>query len=185
MSRIAEVMETESEDTSKGLDLDVPNEDIRFENVTFGYNAETPVLENLSCVIPKNKITAIIGANGSGKATLFKLLERMYTPGQGILYFGSTNAAYFRLDAWRKAFGLVSQDCPVLEGTLRENITYGCEREISDEELWEVARMANLDELINSLPIGFETKVAPGGRNFSGGQDRATLEVIISEVMFG
>lgn len=170
MSRVAEVMEAESENTSKGLDLDVPNEDIRFENVTFGYNAETPVLENLSCVIPKNKITAIIGANGSGKTTLFKLLERMYTPGQGMLYFGSANAADFSLTGWRKAFGLVSQDRPVLEGTLRENITYGCEREISDDELWEVARMANLDELIKSLPDGFETKVAPGGRNFSGGQ---------------
>lgn len=170
MSRVAEVMEAESENTSKGLDMDVLNEDIRFENVTFGYNAETPVLENLSCVIPKNKVTAIIGANGSGKTTLFKLLERMYVPGEGVLYFGDANASTFSLNAWRKAFGLVSQDRPVLEGTLRENITYGCEREISEEELWQVARMANLETLVKELPHGFDTMVAPGGRNFSGGQ---------------
>lgn len=170
MSRVAEVMEAESENTSKGLDMDVLNEDIRFENVTFGYNAETPVLENLSCLIPKNKVTAIIGANGSGKTTLFKLLERMYVPGEGVLYFGDTDASAFSLNAWRKAFGLVSQDRPVLEGTLRENITYGCEREISEEELWQVARMANLEGLVKELPEGFDTMVAPGGRNFSGGQ---------------
>lgn len=170
MSRVAEVMESESEDTAKGQDMDVLNEDIRFENVTFGYNTETPVLENLSCVIPKNKVTAIIGANGSGKTTLFKLLERMYVPGEGVLYFGDTDASAFSLNAWRKAFGLVSQDRPVLEGTLRENITYGCEREISEEELWQVARMANLEGLVKELPEGFDTVVAPGGRNFSGGQ---------------
>lgn len=170
MSRVAEVMESESEDTAKGQDMDVLNEDIRFENVTFGYNAETPVLENLSCLIPKNKVTAIIGANGSGKTTLFKLLERMYVPGEGVLYFGDTDASAFSLNAWRKAFGLVSQDRPVLEGTLRENITYGCEREISEDELWQVARMANLEGLVKELPEGFDTMVAPGGRNFSGGQ---------------
>lgn len=170
MSRVAEVMESESEDTAKGRDMDVANEDIRFENVTFGYTPETPVLEELSCVIPKNKVTAIIGANGSGKTTLFKLLERMYQPGEGMLYFGNADASEFSLHAWRKAFGLVSQDRPVLEGTLRENMTYGCEREIFEDELWEVARMANLEALVKELPEGFDTMVAPGGRNFSGGQ---------------
>lgn len=169
MSRVVTAMETESEDTAKGNNMDIPNEDIRFENVTFGYT-DTPVLTDLSCVIPKNKVTAIIGANGSGKTTMFKLLERMYDPDKGFIYFGEAYANSFSLSSWRKAFGLVSQDRPVLEGTLRENITYGCERDISDEELWQVAKMANLEELVKSLPDGFDTKVAPGGRNFSGGQ---------------
>lgn len=169
MSRVVTAMETESEDTAKGNNMDIPNEDIRFENVTFGYT-DTPVLTDLSCVIPKNKVTAIIGANGSGKTTMFKLLERMYTPDKGFVLFGEADASSFRLDAWRKAFGLVSQDRPVLEGTLRENITYGCQRDITDEELWQVAKMANLEDLVKSLPDGFDTKVAPGGRNFSGGQ---------------
>lgn len=169
MSRVVTAMETESEDATKGNDMDVPNEDIRFENVCFGYT-ETPVLQDLNCVIPKNKVTAIIGANGSGKTTIFKLLERMYEPDKGFVYFGESYANSFSLNAWRKAFGLVSQDRPVLEGTLRENITYGCERDITDEELWQVAKMANLEELVKSLPDGFDTKVAPNGRNFSGGQ---------------
>lgn len=169
MSRVVTAMETENEDAAKGNDMDVPNEDIRFENVSFGYT-ETPVLQELNCVIPKNKVTAIIGANGSGKTTIFKLLERMYEPDKGFVYFGESYANSFSLNAWRKAFGLVSQDRPVLEGTLRENITYGCERDITNEELWQVAKMANLEELVKSLPDGFDTKVAPNGRNFSGGQ---------------
>ncbi len=169
MSRVVAAMETESEDAHAGKNMDVPNEDIRLENVTFGYTDE-PVLKDLSCLIPKNKVTAIIGANGCGKTTIFKLLERMYLPKEGVLYFGETPADTFSLSAWRRTFGLVSQDRPVLEGTLRENITYGCERDITEEELWQVARMANLEELVKSLPDGFDTEVAPGGRNFSGGQ---------------
>lgn len=169
MSRVVTALETESENTAAGSEMDVPNEDVRLESVTFGYT-DTPVLRDMSCVIPKNKVTAIIGANGSGKTTVFKLLERMYVPQQGAIYFGETPAESFSLSAWRRAFGLVSQDRPVLEGTLRENITYGCQRDITDEELWQVAKMANLEELVKSLPDGFETMVAPGGRNFSGGQ---------------
>lgn len=170
MSRVVTVMETESEDTKAGRELDVPNEDIRLDNVTFAYQDGAPVLQNLDCVIPKNKVTAVIGANGSGKTTLFKLLERLYTPGEGTLYFGDTPVEQFTLSSWRKSIGLVSQDRPILEGTLRSNITYGSDHPVSDEELASVAEMANLTELVASLPDGLDSYVAPGGRNFSGGQ---------------
>ena len=169
MSRVVTVMETESENTTVGRELDVPNEDIRLENVTFGYT-DTPVLNGLSCVIPKNKVSAIIGANGCGKTTIFKLLVRMYTPGQGAVYFGKDTVDTFTLASWRKTFGLVAQDCPIMEGTFRSNITYGSDHPVSDAELKEVARMANLTALVDSLPDGFDSYVAPGGRNFSGGQ---------------
>lgn len=169
MSRVVTALETESENVSAGREMDVPNEDVRLDNITFGYT-DGPVLKDMSCVIPKNKVTAIIGANGCGKTTVFKLLERMYVPQQGAIYFGETSAESFSLSAWRRTFGLVSQDRPVLEGSLRENITYGCQRDITDEELWQVAKMANLEGLVKSLPDGFDTMVAPGGRNFSGGQ---------------
>lgn len=172
MSRVVTTLETESEDTAKGRNMDVANEDLRLENVTFGYTAGQPVLTDLNCLIPKGKVTAVIGANGSGKTTLFKLLERMYTPDKGGVYFGQTPAGDFSLSAWRRAFGLVAQERPVLEGTLRENITYGCQRDVTDEELWEVARMANLEDVVKSLPDGFDSYVAPGGRNFSGGQSQ-------------
>ncbi len=171
MSRVVTTLETESEDTAKGRDMDVSNEDLRLENVTFGYTG-TPVLKDLNCLIPRGKVTAVIGANGSGKTTLFKLLERMYTPDTGVVYFGQTPAGEFSLSAWRRAFGLVAQDRPVLEGTIRENITYGCQRDVTDEELWEVARMANLEDVVKALPDGFDSYVAPGGRNFSGGQSQ-------------
>jgi ATP-binding cassette subfamily B protein AbcA/BmrA len=170
MERVAQCMESEVEDIDAGTDMDVPNEDIRLDGVTFGYANAEPVLRDLTCVIPKGKVTAVVGANGCGKSTLFKLLERFYRPQQGAIYFGQTPVEDFSLSAWRRAFGLVSQDRPVMEGTLRENIVYGCERDVTDEELWQVARMANLEDLVRSLPEGFDTRVAPGGRNFSGGQ---------------
>ena len=170
MSRVVTTLEVESEDTAAGQELDVPNEDILLKNVTFGYTEDVPVLKDLSCVIPKNKVTALIGANGSGKTTIFKLLERMYTPRQGAVYYGDKSIDTFTLASWRKSLGLVAQDCPILEGTLRSNITYGSDHPISDGELKEVARMANLTALVESLPDGFDSYVAPGGRNFSGGQ---------------
>ena len=169
MSRIVIELEMVSENATEGASMDVPNEDIRFENVSFAYD-NAMVLKDVSCIIPKNKVTAIIGANGSGKTTVFKLLERMHQPGNGTIYFGEAPAEGFSLESWRRAFGLVSQDRPVLEGTIRDNIIYGCQRDISEEELWQVAKMANLEDLIKSLPDGFNTYVAPGGRNFSGGQ---------------
>lgn len=86
------------------------------------------------------EVLFVSGLLRSGEITILSLLERMYTPDTGVVYFGQAPAGEFSLSAWRRAFGLVAQDRPVLEGTLRENITYGCQRDITDEELWEAAR---------------------------------------------
>lgn len=169
LSRVIEIVYAPTEDTETGETMDVPDQDIRFEDVTFGYTGE-PVLRELNVLIPKNKVTAVIGANGSGKTTLFRLLERLYDPQSGVIYFGGKDVKAYKLGDWRRAFAAVSQDCPILEGTIRENITYGCRRRVSQEELEKVAKMANIYELVQSLPEGFDTHVAAGGANFSGGQ---------------
>lgn len=160
---------TEEEETTTGRPMDLPDEDIVIDNIKFGYK-EKDILKEISCVIPKNKNTAIIGNNGAGKSTLFKLLERMYEPSSGEIMFGSIPITDFNPVSWRKAFGLVSQDRPLLSGTIRENITYGCNRRVTEEELEQVCRQANIWELIQSLPEGFDTFVEPNGANFSGGQ---------------
>lgn len=167
-AKIADVLEAEEEST-EGQPLDVPDADIRFDHVSFSYKDRT-VLDDLSCVIPKMQVTAIVGTNGAGKSTLFKLLCRMYEPSQGCMYFGSDSADTFSLQSWRKAFAMVAQDRPLLSGTIRENITYGCDRAITEAELELVAQQAGILELIRSLPAGFDTDVGPGGSNFSGGQ---------------
>lgn len=169
LEKVIEVSELQPEDVDAGLRVTVPDADIALEDVTFGYTQE-PVLQGLSCVIPKNKTTAIIGANGCGKTTLLKLLKRFYEPEAGGIYFGGTNIQKFSLHSWRKAFALVAQERPLMEGTIRENITYGCQRDVSQEELEQVAQMARVDRIVENLPDGFDSYVAPGGKNFSGGQ---------------
>lgn len=160
---------TEEEETFAGRSMDLPDDDIIINNMKFAYN-EKEILKGISCVIPKSKSTAIIGNNGAGKSTLFKLLERMYEPSSGEIMFGSIPVTDFNPVTWRKAFALVSQDRPLLSGTVRDNITYGCNRKVTDDELEKVSKQANIWELIQSLPDGFDTYVEPNGSNFSGGQ---------------
>lgn len=166
--KISRVLKAE-EEPEDGRPMDMPDESITFENVDFSYG-ETPVIRGLSCVIPKHSVTAIVGNNGAGKTTLFKLLERMYEPDSGRILFGECDAAEINLKSWRGAFALVSQDRPLLSGTIRDNITYGCTRAVTDEELESAARLSGIWELVCSLPRGFDTEVEANGANFSGGQ---------------
>ena len=169
LSRVLTALKLPDEEKTTGRAMDDPDQDIVIEEVEFSYG-EKPILKKISCVIPKNKVTAVVGSNGSGKSTFFKLLDRLYDPADGALRFGSMDAQGYDLHAWRKAFCLVAQGSPLMEGTLRENICYGCERPISDDELIKVARQSRAYDFIEKLPEGFETRVAPGGTNFSGGQ---------------
>lgn len=169
LTRVIKIFDIPSEDITSGVDLDITDADILIEDVMFRYGDKN-ILKNFNCVIPKNKITAVIGSNGSGKSTFFKLLDRLYEPEGGRMLFGKTPTQEFNLHSWRKTFGVVAQDRPIIEGTIRENITYGCVRDISDDELLRVAKMANVYSFVKELPDGFDTYVAPGGQNFSGGQ---------------
>ena len=170
LTRVITTMKQPDEERAEGRTMDDPDQDITFCNVNFSYQKDKQILKQLNCVIPKNKVTAIVGANGSGKSTMFKLLDRLYTPGEGTLLFGNVPAEEYDLSAWRKTFCLVAQGSPLMEGTVRENICYGCERPISQEELIKVAKQARVFDFVNALPDGFDTRVAPGGTNFSGGQ---------------
>ena len=149
------------------------------DHVDFAYGTQ-PVLKDLTVTIPKGKVTAIIGTNGAGKTTLFKLLERMYVPSSGVIKFGDTNIEEFSLSSWRKSFAIVAQDKPLLSGTVRENILYGVERKVSEEELVKVAKMANAYDFIMETPGGFDAQVGPGGSNFSGGQQQC---IVIARAM--
>lgn len=169
LSRVLNALKLPDEEQESGRAMDDPDQDVVIEEVDFSYG-EKPILKNVSCVIPKNKVTAVVGSNGSGKSTLFKLLDRLYDPADGAMKFGNTDVKEYDLHAWRKAFCMVAQGSPLMEGTLRENICYGCERPISDDELIKVAKQSRAYDFIEKLPEGFDTRVAPGGTNFSGGQ---------------
>lgn len=169
LARVINVLRLPDERKAGGRSMDEPDQDITIEEVDFSYG-DKQVLDRVSCTIPKNKTTAIVGANGSGKSTLFKLIDRLYEPDKGIIAFGAANAQDYDLHAWRKAICLVAQDSPLMEGTIRDNICYGCQRPISQEELVKVAKQARVYDFVSKLPDGFDTHIAPGGTNLSGGQ---------------
>ena len=169
LARVIKTLKMSDEQAETGKTMDEPDQDLTFAGVNFAYR-ERPILTDINCVIPKNKVTAIVGSNGSGKSTLFKLIDRLYDPNSGSIRFGETDVREYDLHEWRKAFCLVAQGSPLMEGTIRENICYGCERPISNDELVKVAMQARVYDFVSQLPDGFDSHVAPGGTNFSGGQ---------------
>ena len=168
LDKVAELLETPDE-KQEGIEFDVADADLVAENVSFSYS-DTPTLNGVNFRIPKGQITAIVGPNGAGKSTLFKLLERMYDPDSGMLRFGEEDIKKYDLSSWRGSFAIVSQDKPLLSGTVRENILYGVRRKVEEDELIRVAKLANIYDFVMSTPGGFDAPVGMGGSNFSGGQ---------------
>ncbi len=169
MHKINEVSSCESE-PSGGAAVPALCSDIVFDNVSFGYFDGKDVLHDVSVTIPAGKVTAIVGGNGAGKSTMFKLLTRLYEPKSGELRFGGERAAGFELSAWRDRFAYVFQRDGLIGGTVRENLTYGLKREVSEDELIAAAKSANCYDCVMEKPMGFEEDVGLGGANFSGGQ---------------
>ena len=169
LARVINAMKLPDEQAGTGVTLDEPDADLSFVDVEFSYGEKT-ALHQVSCRIPKQKVTAVIGSNGSGKSTMFKLIERLYDLQKGAIRFGGKDVSSYDLHSWRKAFGMVAQGSPLMEGTIRENICYGCERPVSGAELMKVAKQAHVYDFVSKLPDGFDTLVTSGGQNFSGGQ---------------
>lgn len=168
--RIIATLEAEEEDHAAGRELEKADLPIHVEQVTFAYENGETVLDDVSFTIEPGKVTAIVGPSGSGKTTLFSLIERYYQPQSGTIKLGSTPITDYTLSSWRGQIGYVSQESPLIAGTIRENICYGTTRPISDQELKQAARMAYADSFIDELPDGYETQVGERGIKLSGGQ---------------
>lgn len=168
--KIVDILQTESEKmTREKLINDHFSKDLTLENVSFSYD-DKRILSNVNLTIPAGKVTAIVGPSGCGKSTIFNLLERFYEPNVGRLLLGSIPVEQIHLDEWRKSIAKVSQASPLLSGTIRENITYGLDREATMEEVREAAKLADALTFIEEFPEGFETEVGEFGSKLSGGQ---------------
>ncbi|EFU39207.1 ABC transporter related protein [Paenibacillus vortex V453] len=143
---------------------------IEFKKVGFAYHEGETILSDVSFAIPAKKVTALVGPSGSGKTTVFSLIERFYTPSGGEIWFGSDEIRDYTLDSWRRKLGYVSQDSPLMTGTIRDNIVYGREEPVSEEEIAEAARLAYAEGFIEALPRGYDTEVGERGIQLSGGQ---------------
>ena len=169
MQKINKVSDCEAE-SEDGRPVPQLCADIVFDKVSFGYFEDNDVLKDVSVTIPAGKVTAIVGGNGAGKSTMFKLITRLYEPKSGEIRFNGENAAEYELGSWRGRFAYVFQRDGLIGGTVRDNIVYGLEREVSEEEIIAAAKSANCYDFIMEKPAGFDEDVGLGGSNFSGGQ---------------
>lgn len=169
-SRISVLVEGDLEAYIKNKKVEETKHDLVFNQVGFSYGADEIVLKDLSFTIPYGKTTAIVGPSGSGKSTILSLVQQFYEPDQGQIKFGNTPIGEFHLQEWRSMFSYVAQDSPLLSGTIRDNIVYGVDREVSDSEIRQAAEAAHALEFIDKAPQGFDTNVGEGGTNLSGGQ---------------
>ena len=168
--RIIEILSEQEEDLQSGAELINANEDIILRHVSFGYTEESLILKGLNTTISAGRVTAIVGPSGGGKTTLFKLMERFYEPSEGSISLGGKSIHEYSLKSWRKHIGYVSQESPLLAGSIRDNICYGLEQDVSDIEVEKAAEMAHALEFIQQLPEGFHTDVGERGLKLSGGQ---------------
>lgn len=151
------------------LSVDRVRGELILENVSFAYDHGFPVIENISLKIPAGKTIAIVGSTGSGKSTFVKLLLRLYEAHKGTIALDGMPLDKLNLKDLRRAIGLVSQDVFLFHGTVAENIAYGS-FDASLPEIIAAAKIAEADDFINKLPVGYDTIVGERGQKLSGGQ---------------
>ena len=142
---------------------------VEFDNVTFGYNPELPVLRGFDLSIKPGQTVAIVGPTGAGKSTIASLISRFYDIQQGTILIDGRDIRDVTQSSLRSQIGIVLQEPFLFTGTIHENIRYG-RLDASDEEIEEAARAVGLHELVQQLPGGYETAIRERGRNLSVGQ---------------
>ncbi|MED4631504.1 ABC transporter ATP-binding protein [Peribacillus frigoritolerans] len=167
--RIISILDSVEEEDAK-QPVQNMSQSISVDHLNYSYNNGEQVLKDISFNVEAGKVTAIVGPSGSGKTTLFSLFERFYKPQEGSISIGGTSINDFTLLSWRSQIGYVSQESPIVSGTIRDNICYGINRDITDDELNQVAKMAYADQFISELPNGYDTEVGERGMKLSGGQ---------------
>ena len=169
--RFTEMMDIEPEicDLPDAVELPDVRGDIAFENVSFSYNENELVFENLNLQVPAGEYVALVGPSGVGKTTLCSLIPRFYDVSSGSLSIDGYDVRKVTLDSLRSQIGVVQQDIYLFSGTVMDNIRYG--RPLaSDEDVIEASKLAGAFEFINNLPEGFNTDIGHHGVRLSGGQ---------------
>jgi len=169
-ARLGAMMEAPQECMNEHAPTAIPEGDIELSEVSFSYREDTALLHEVSFTIPRGKTTAIVGPSGSGKTTILRLLEKLYEPQGGEITVGGEPLAQLNLSAWRDRLSYVNQDAELFSGTVREALTYGIRRQVTEEELQRVTRLAGICDLIESMTKGFDEELAIWGSALSGGQ---------------
>lgn len=169
--RYLEIIDTEPDisDKPEAVEVNTLHGDITFQNVFFGYDEDRPVLQNISLKVKAGETIAFVGPSGAGKTTICSLLPRFYDVTGGAITIDGIDIRDMKLESLRKQIGIVQQDVFLFSGTIRENIAYG-KLDAKLPEIWEAARRAHLEDLIQNLPEGMDTVIGERGVKLSGGQ---------------
>lgn len=159
----------EPADASGAIELKHDGGEVRVENVDFGYERGKLVLQNLSLLAAPGKLIAIVGPTGSGKTTLINLLMRFYDPNSGVIKVDGTDIKELTRSSLRGSFAMVLQDTWLFNGTIYENIAYGCDG-ATREQVESAAKAARIHRSIMQLPDGYDTILTEDGVNISKGQ---------------
>ena len=177
LERLSEIHDTEDEfQRETGVTVLPVIDKITVSNLEFSYPGAIArnVLEDISITLKKDTVTAVVGVSGSGKTTLVKVLLGFYPPAKGEIRVGDMNIQMMSPDLWRGQCGVVMQDGFIFSDTIAKNIALG-ESEIKSDQLLYAARMACIDDFIDQLPLGYNTKIGQEGLTLSGGEEQRIL----------
>lgn len=185
--RVFQVLDAKEEpaDTPEAVPMSGEKGDVVFENVSFGYRPDVPIIKNISFEAKSGTRTAFVGPTGAGKTTIVNLLTRFYDVTSGRILINGRDIRSYTYDSLRSSFGIVLQDTYLFSGTIKENIKYG-KPDATDEEVKEAARMANADLFIERLPDQYDTVLTENGANLSEGQRQllAIARAILTKPLF-
>ena len=171
-TRILPIVDTENmiKDRTNATDLNISKGNIEIKNVYFKYDVnENNVLENITLNFEGGKMTALVGHSGSGKSTILNLIPRFYQPDDGDLLIDNQSIYDTKISSLRENISLVSQETTLFDDTIKNNIKYANEN-VTDEEIFEVAKLSNAHDFIEKLPNKYETIIGENGVRLSGGE---------------
>jgi ATP-binding cassette subfamily B protein len=176
LERLGEIHRQEEENKKTKISCLPPEEDIRIQQLTFQYEGphSPQVLQDVTLHIPRGRVTAVVGPSGSGKTTLLKVLLKFYEPTCGQVLLGDVNLAQIDSKLWRQQCGVVLQEGYIFSDTIRRNIALADEQ-VDEAKLRRSVAIANIKNFVESLPLGYETKIGQDGHDLSRGQKQRIL----------
>ena len=171
VSSVSEIILSQDiEDNAGGIKLRYVHGTVQFKNAHYHYpNSDEDIIKGLDLTVEPGECVAFVGASGSGKSTVMNMIIGFLKPTSGDVLIDGKPIAALKLSDYRHFISVVPQNCVMFKGTIRENITYGL-KNISEERLKEITRLANIDEFCDKLPQGIDTPVGEDGSTLSGGQ---------------
>jgi ATP-binding cassette subfamily B multidrug efflux pump len=169
--RVFEILDQKEEekDVDEAKELTTPKGDVVFDNVSFYYREDVPIIKNISFEVKSGSSIAIVGPTGAGKTTIVNLLARFYDVNSGRILIDGTDIREYSRESLRRCFGIVLQETYLFSGSINDNIKYG-NPDATNEEVIEAAKIANAHRFISRMPNGYDTVLSESGSNLSQGQ---------------